>query len=175
MMQRLATPGRGAGRSLIVAASLALLGTACLAEPAQDASHFTWQAGREAGAATLQPPYGGEYVYSVVERLDGRIEQRFPIGKPLRTEFELFSADEEAALWQLREQLLHPVHLPYPSQRPRRARSAAVVAGRPSIDWPKVIVRDGRTCVPQSSFADAPDWASHLICWLGVRREVTHE
>jgi hypothetical protein len=93
-----------------------------------------------------------------------RIAQRLVFGAPKRDEFELFSAQEEEALWNLREaqrqahaRAMHPPAIRHAAQsKPKRA---------PSIEWPKVVVSGGSTCVPTREFADSPQWREHLVCW----------
>ena len=157
---------------LALLASLCAVATAATAQPA-DASHFVWQSALDAGGAVLQTPHGGAYVYASIEPSDGRVAQRFVIGRVARTEFVLFSADEEQALWTLRDRQRFPkAYLP---ARPVRELPRPSAAPRAAIDWPKVVVADGRTCVPTGDFADAADWRSHLVCWVRATREVRHD
>ena len=157
----------------ITALCAVLLPTTLRAQAAPDTSYFVWQAGRDAGAAVVRPPHSGEYVYAVAHVSDGRLAQRFVIGTSTRSEFDLFSADEEAALWTLRDRQRFPqAYLP---PRPARDTSAQTPSPRLALDWPKVVVADGRTCVPNSDFATAADWRSHLVCWDRATREIRHD
>ena len=143
------------------------------AQTGLDASHFVWLPALDAGGAVLQTPHAGAFIYAAIEPSDGRVAQRFVIGRAPRSDFVLFSADEEQALWTLRDRQRFPkAYLP---PRPMRALPPPGAAPRAAIDWPKVVVADGRTCVPTGDFADAHDWRSHLVCWVRATREVRHD
>jgi hypothetical protein len=146
----------------------ALRGNA-MVEPQRDASRFAWQYGHEAGGSTLHNPYGGQYVYSQTDLPDGRLPQLLILGKAVRDEYVLFSAQEEEALWKLREQLLRERE-PAPP-----VRHHAEHRRRLALDWPKVVVDGDETCVPESAFADSADWRGHLLCWLGGARLLRNE
>jgi hypothetical protein len=117
----------------------------------------------------LHSPYGGEYVYSQGESSDGRTAQRFVLGKPVRTEFSLFSAKEEEALWALRQERIQASQVSVPAHR------ATHTPRRLALDWPKVVVEGNTTCVPEAAFSEAPDWKSHLVCWMANERQVRRE
>lgn len=165
------------GRIFLTALVCAAVTGAMAQTPPLDASRFVWQAALDVGGAVLLAPHGGAYVYASSEPSDGRVAQRFvqrfAIGRTPRTEFVLFSADEEEALWTLRDRQRFPqAYLP---ARPVRDLPRPIAAPRVAIDWPKVVVADGRTCVPTGDFADAADWRSHLVCWVRASREVRHD
>lgn len=150
----------------------ALVAPAYAAEPGDlEASRYVWQATANAGGAVIQNAFGGEYVYSrAPEASDGRTAQRFYIGRPPRNEYTLFSAEEEAALWSLRD---HERHRNDPVVR-RHIHVLAMPARAPAlvIDWPRVIALADRVCVPVKGFADAADWREHLVCWLKEAQRV---
>ena len=141
------------------------------ARQSRDASRFERQYGHEGGAAVIHEPFGGAYVYSQGGQSDGRMVQHLVLGRVPRTEFVLFSAEEELALWNLREKqrrdierALEPV---LPIRHTPRPQPVA-------INWPKVIVEGATTCVPETPFADQPDWASHLVCLNGATAALEH-
>ena len=133
-------------------------------------STFAGQAWRDGGAAAISNPYGGEYVYSAKPPTDGRVVAAIVLGERRRTEFTLFSAEEEEALWRLRDRQLHPEPVE-PKTAIRAARRVAKLAVS-SIAWPKVVVGGGKTCVPTLQFSDAPDWRDHLVCWSSEAQRV---
>ncbi|WP_148046456.1 hypothetical protein [Ralstonia pseudosolanacearum] len=111
-----------------------------------------------AGAAAVRSTQGGEYVYGT-ELSDGRPAQRFMLGKPPRQSYDFFSAQEEAALWHMRQNQLAALNqVPARSTR-HHARPHRV------LNWPKVVVAGQRICVPRLPFAAATDWREHLVCW----------
>lgn len=114
-----------------------------------------------AGAATLRPANGGLYVYSTNPVVDGRGNVRYMIGKPPRQNYDLFSAKEEEALYQMRADQIAAIESARNRARMKRTRFHA----QPKLNWPKVVVVGDRTCVPQLKFADAADWKEHLVCW----------
>lgn len=113
-----------------------------------------------AGAAVVRFPHGGEYVYGAPPS-DGRPAQRFMIGKPERQSYDFFSAQEEAALWQMRQDQLTALNNVPAHVTRHRPRSHRV------LNWPKVVVAGPKVCVPRLAFATAPDWQEHLVCWNG--------
>ena len=151
---------------------IAFFGVANAKEPERSgASRFVWQLTRDAGGAVIQNAFGGEYVYSdLPEIADGRIAQRFSIGRPVRLEYTLFSAEEEEALWNLRDKERHRNDPPLRSL----VHSAAKVsrAPMPNLNWPKVVALADRVCVPNKGFEDADDWREHLVCWLKEAQRV---
>jgi hypothetical protein len=145
-----------------------LLILTCAAMPASgfaalpnDGVTFVQHAPYSAGAATVQLPNGGEYVYSASPAVDGRLPQRFIVGRPPRQTYDLFSAQEEDALSQMRADQLAAIGASQQRARLRRPRFHA----KPQVKWPKVVVVSDKTCVPTLSHASDPDWKDHLVCW----------
>jgi hypothetical protein len=126
---------------------------------------YVWQASQDGGAAEVRNPSGGVWAYTADDSNDGRAHSRFALGKLQRTEYTLFSAEEETALWTLKQQRLQP-----PAPAPRHARAAP--PHHDPIAWPRVVLRDGSTCVPTAANAEAEDWQQHLVCWDGEARRV---
>ena len=116
---------------------------------------YVWQATRDGGAAVVQNRAGGQWVYARSDFADARPQARFALGKPARTEYTLFSAEEEEALWQLRQKQLAP----------RKPRHEKQFARREPLNWPRVVLRGTAVCVPELSFSKADDWQQHLVCW----------
>lgn len=148
----------------VIAAAFASITAPAVAQdrPRAQPSAFAMQPFSDGGAAVVSNPFGGQYVYRAEEVPDGRRAAIFALGQQRRTEYTLFSAEEEAALWEMKPQRVqstttqaararHPV---------RRSRSDAGV-----LLWPKVVLEVARTCVPELPYADAPDWREHLVCW----------
>jgi hypothetical protein len=111
------------------------------------------------GAAVLEPAAGGEYVHGR-PLSDARVRTRAVLAMPPeRQVYTFFSAEEEQALLAYRD-----------LQRARLSGQRVVVAcaahGRPhrGLDWPKVIVRAGQTCVPELASSESADWREHLVC-----------
>jgi hypothetical protein len=111
-----------------------------------------------AGAASVRPAQGGEYVYGTPPA-DGRPAQRFMVGKPVRQSYDFFSAQEEAALWQMHQNQLAALNSVSAHSIRNRTRAHRV------LNWPKVVVTGPKVCVPRLPFAAAPDWREHLVCW----------
>ena len=130
-------------------------------------------------------PAGGQYVYSDASA-QPRSRARFPIGKAPRTEYTLFSAEEQHELQSLRDRLIaaqaHPAAAAEFTTRPPRpshsaARSmhakhavtacppAAHAAKLEALPWPKVVQHGSSTCVPKLEFADKADWRDHVWCF----------
>lgn len=112
------------------------------------------------GAVAVQPAQGGEYVYSSRPSDGSRATLRFMMGKPQRDEYDLFSAQEEQALASVRAAELAKLEA---AARPH-VRHVAHRA-KPKLNWPKVVVVDNRTCVPELGHASDSDWQNHLVCW----------
>ena len=112
-----------------------------------------------AGAATVQPANGGMYVYSSKPVEDGRRSMRFMVGKPALQTYDLFSAEEEAALSQVRADQIAAA-----ARNRARLRHVRFHA-QPKLNWPKVVLMGDKTCVPQLPFASSADWKDHLVCW----------
>lgn len=112
------------------------------------------------GVVAVQPPQGGEYVYSSRPAEASRPTLRFMMGKPQRDEYDLFSAQEEQALATVRAAELAKLEA---AAHPRVLHVAH--RARPKLNWPKVVVVDNRTCVPELGHASESDWQNHLVCW----------
>ncbi|WP_423383576.1 hypothetical protein [Burkholderia sp. LMG 32019] len=144
-----------------------LVSTPAFALPPTNGVAFTARGPYVSGAAVIESPQGGDYVYSNRDADDGRRSQRFMLGKAPRQNYDLFSEKEEAALWNTREAMLVPKH----TVSSRRAGHHAKHQVGSALNWPKVIVVGEKTCVPSSGFASAVDWQKHLVCWdKGARR-----
>jgi hypothetical protein len=122
----------------------------------------------DGGGANIANAYGGVYVYRALVPADGRLPSRALLGERTRTEFSLFSAEEEDALWHLRDRLLHPAPPPAPRKHLAPRRSAL---DDPAL-WPKVVVTGTKTCVPELAFSESTDWREHLVCWSTEARRV---
>jgi hypothetical protein len=118
---------------------------------------FVWQASADGGAARIDNPTGGIWAYAKPAVPDGRISARFTVGKPARTEYTLFSAEEEEALWNLRQS-----RLPQP---PAQRHAGAHPEHHEPIAWPRVVLQGAKTCVPSGEHSQADDWQQHLVCW----------
>ena len=138
-----------------IAAVAATLACSARGDGAATVERYVWQATRDGGAAVVQNPAGGQWVYARGDFVDGRPQGRFALGKPARTEYTLFSAEEEEALWELRQKRLAP-------PKPRQHKQ---LAHREPMNWPRVVLRGTSTCVPERGFSDADDWQQHLVCW----------
>lgn len=112
-----------------------------------------------AGAAAVEPANGGMYVYSSMAVEDGRRSTRFMLGQPARQTYDLFSAEEEAALYEARAEKLSPVG------RGRGPLHHLRFHPPLKLNWPRVVIAGDRTCVPQLTFANSADWKEHLVCW----------
>jgi hypothetical protein len=138
------------------------LGVAAQSANAQHADgsleRFVWRSYEDGGAARIETAGGGVWIYAAKpEQLDGRIEARFAVGKPARTEYTLFSAEEEEALWNLRQS-----RLPQP---PAQRHAGAHPEHHEPIAWPRVVLQGAKTCVPSGEHSQADDWQQHLVCW----------
>ena len=135
---------------------------ACAAQNLQNNATFKERGLVGAGSANLTSPAQGTYVHGA-ELPDGRrARPAFLVGTVSRHDYDLFSDQEEAALWQLKHDALQPA--PRPAKpRTRRLHVAA------SSAWPRVIVQGQRVCVPVLASATSDDWREHLTCWTKGR------
>jgi hypothetical protein len=153
---------------LFCCAVLAIGGTTANAQTFTTDGSFVESSRPVDSAAVVASPLGGDWLYRFPQPApDGRPRQRFTIGKVQRTEYSLFTAQEEAALWETREKLLHPAPAPSPKHAVRKA-----VAPSPAIDWPKVQVMGDVTCVPAAGYGQSADWQAHKVCWNKGTRHV---
>lgn len=142
-------------------AVLASLSFGSLSAQEFDASSYMKSGGHSAGWVNVITPQGGIYIYTP-PKPDSRIKtQAFSIGRAERQTYQLFSAQEEEALWNLREKnnLAETEEVMGSSKRPRRTTI------RPTFAWPKVVVRGVEICVPVLDHSDSNDWQDHLTCW----------
>lgn len=111
------------------------------------------------GAAMIEPPAGGEYVYG--EQPSDRRPMTRPvlIGAMERQLYVFFSDQEEQALLNYRDQqLAKQLRDPGAISHPPRRRATE------SLHWPKVVVRGDETCVPDMASSELADWRDHLVC-----------
>jgi hypothetical protein len=135
---------------------------------ASDGITYVPQAPYVSGEAIIAPAKAGAYVYSSHPQNDSRGTMRFMLGQAPRQNYDLFSAQEEAALWRTREMQREAV-----AQAEARARARHTHRkSAPKLDWPKVVLVGDKTCVPRTSFANAPDWQQHIVCWSSGDRRV---
>lgn len=154
-------------------ANFLLMGFAAACMPvfaasASDGITYVPQAPYVSGGAVIAPAKAGAYVYSSHRQLDTRGTMRFMLGQAPRQNYDLFSAQEEAALWRTRELQLEIVAETAARARARHTHRKSA----PRLDWPKVVLAGDKTCVPQTSFASAPDWQQHIVCWSSGDRRV---
>jgi hypothetical protein len=152
---------------IFASASLAALCGGVLAQ----SSSFEARPASDGGGATIANPYGGEFVYRAQPVSDGRRPGHYLLGERIRDEFTLFSAEEEEALWRLREQFSSPSTVTpriFARSLPRVHRTVKTAA----IDWPRVVVQGTKTCVPHLAFSELADWRDHLVCWSSETRVV---
>jgi hypothetical protein len=92
---------------------------------------------------------------------DGRIRsQPFVIGTAPRDDYQLFSWQEEEALWYVLQEQLNENEITEP-KKTRKIRATF----KARIDWPRVIVKGRSTvCVPDLPKANQDDWRDHLLC-----------
>jgi hypothetical protein len=113
---------------------------------------------------------------------------RFAVGKAPRTEFVLFSPDEQQELRALQdrltadqqaadhsqEALTHSVAPALPGHRlaraahasahPRACSPTGAASQITNLAWPKVVHNGTQVCVPKLEFADKADWRDHVWC-----------
>ena len=171
--------------SVAIAAFVITPGTACSQEPGVRflVAHAPTISASE--PVVVLEPADGQYVYSD-RSPEGRARARFPIGKAPRSEYELFSAEEQRGLQSLRDRLLaaqaHPAEADELATRPPRvprsqaparhtkhlatACAPATHSGQlEALPWPKVVQDGTCTCVPKLEYADKADWRDHVWCF----------
>ncbi len=131
------------------------------------------------GNVSIIEPAGGQFTYSV-EGQKVRIGPRFAIGGIPRTDYVIYSAEEQAGLDALREKLLASAAASAPlvaqaKAAPRAAAPRAVHkavcspekndSALTSAALPKVVRDDHKVCVPKLEYADQADWRDHLWCF----------
>jgi hypothetical protein len=149
-------------------AGLAMACAPALAATASDGVTYETRVPVVSGAAVIAPADGGTYVYSSAPFNDRRGTARFMLGLPPRQDYDLFSAQEEAALWQTRESQRDAIA--QASTRAHARRPHRVSA--PRLNWPKVLLVGDKTCVPLTAFSNASDWQQHVVCWSSGDRRV---
>ena len=142
--------------------------------------------------ARIAEPADGQFVYSS-DRPPARPMTRFAIGQAPRTDFTIFSAEEQRELDNLRERtaatqgvaspstsaastgasgrVVRPAHSsPRKDSSAKTKRATACLEtskpdGQQSAIGPKVIADGDKVCVPKLDFAEQPDWRDHLWCF----------
>lgn len=170
-----------------------LVSLACAA--AEDVSRFKRpedvRGSQQAGSTPLEHSFGGLYVYSDASALRqaalaaSATAPHLVVGPRPVSQFVLLSAEEEAAMWALRERQLAKLPsgvvsafgsgaLRHSSGRRHRQAGGVVTA---CVNAPRVVESEDKTCVPDLAHADAPDWREHLVCWVKQLRtvEVKHD
>lgn len=141
--------------------AILLSSTACLAGAVDLSAPAKFEGGpvvEEAGHAVLKHS-GGLYRYGSVG--DERMRSKpFIIGSAPRDDYQLFSWQEEEALWYVLQDQLEQIEAREPAKT-RKIKSAF----KERIDWPRVVIKGQNTvCVPQLPRAKQDDWRDHLLC-----------
>ena len=136
-----------------------------------DTSQYQNQVTYANGWSKIEPAGGGLYVYSNQIKHDERSTQRFMIGRPQRTDYELFSDQEQEALWNLRQEKLNQIALVEESNTRHFVRRSSFKS-KEIYNWPRGVVNGNRTCVPHIEHSDDEDWKAHLICWDKESKDV---
>jgi hypothetical protein len=112
----------------------------------------------ETGHVLLSNPLG-LYRYGVIH--DGRMRSKpFVIGSAPRDDYQLFSWQEEEALWYVLQEQLDQNEKTEP-KKTRKIRAAF----KDRIDWPRVVLKGpSSVCVPEVPKANQDDWRDHLLC-----------
>ena len=131
--------------------------------------------------AAIEEPASGQYVYSA-RPSPPRPQARFAIGKAARSDFIIYSAEEQEELLALRKRLsaatsagtVQPEGAHVAAKRIRSvgrhpaARVCAPASGPnpvEAVEWPKVIRDGAKVCVPEPEFADKANWREHVLCF----------
>ena len=131
--------------------------------------------------ASVSHPAGGEFVYAQASA-NARPRVRFAVGVAPRSDFTVFSAEEQAELENLRQRELAKQssrivtaaasqRLDHPARHAPRLRAKAACETKAetqspaSSKLPKVVHDGSRVCVPKLDFAEQPDWREHLWCF----------
>lgn len=137
------------------------LGSVSAQEP--DSASYISSEGYSTGWVNVLQPQGGIYIYTP-PKPDARITAKaFLIGRPERQTYQLFSAQEEEALWQLREEKGQTDVVAARNQKTKFTGHHR--AQKLSFEWPKVVVRGSEICVPILDYSESSDWREHLTCW----------
>jgi hypothetical protein len=134
---------------------------------------------------TVLEPADGQFLYSA-EAQKARPRARFAIGSAPRTDFVVYSEEEQVGLQALRDRLAAAAVTPASSassatstatlarlSRPvlrHAAPKAACSPAKPNVAltdlaWPKVVRDDNKVCVPKLEFAEQSDWRDHVWCF----------
>jgi len=130
-------------------------------------------------------PADGQFLYSgEVQR--GRPHARFAIGNPPRTDFVVYSAEEQVGLQALRDRLGAGAATPASGAASSTPTATMARLSRPAVHqatpkrvcspakpavaltdlaWPKVVRDDNKVCVPKLEFAEQSDWRDHVWCF----------
>jgi hypothetical protein len=131
---------------------------------------------QHAGSVRLEQSFGGLYAYSdpSAPRPDRAPISHLVVGPRPMAQFTLLSAEEEAAMWALRERQRAAVASGTASfsagGRSRHRHRNGHAANEACA--PRVVESDESTCVPDLAHSDAPDWREHLVCWVKRRSTV---
>jgi hypothetical protein len=134
---------------------------ACMAGAADLSALATFEGGpvvEEASHVVLLHPAG---LYRYGPASDERMRSKpFVIGTALRDDYQLFSWQEEEALWYVLQEQLDQIEV----NEPKKARKIKA-AFKERIDWPRVVIKGQNTvCVPELPRAKQDDWRDHLLC-----------
>ena len=134
--------------------------------------------GPTTGVAALLEPSDGLFVYST-QPPPKRPSMRFAIGQAPRSDYTIFSAEEQHGLDELRERMaaqqvsaarvpVRAVGKASVGRSPKRVTACAPAAQTDrlaALAWPKVVEQGEKVCVPRLEFADQADWRDHLWCF----------
>lgn len=155
----------------ILVAALALLGISAVHAEEPDVASYIRSSTYPAGWVNITTPQEGMHIYTQPTIDTRRKTQAFSVGRPERQTYSFFSAQEEEALWLLREKKNLAIAASLNESGPRRSLHHRHTLSASSIGWPKVLVRGDEICVPMLEHSDSKDWAEHLKCWS---REAAH-
>lgn len=112
----------------------------------------------DAGHAVLLHKTG---LYRYGPASDERMRSKpFVIGTAPRDDYQLFSWQEEEALWYVLQDQLDQNE----ASEPKKTRKIKA-AFKERIDWPRVVIKGQNTvCVPELPRAKQDDWRDHLLC-----------
>lgn len=141
--------------ALILSSGTFLVGAENLSAPAK------FEGGpvvEEGGQAVLLHPFG---LYRYGPTSDGRLRSKpFVIGTATRDDYQLFSWQEEEALWYVLQEQLDQIE----KSEPKKTRQIKA-AFKERIDWPRVVLKGQSTvCVPELLNAKQDNWRDHLLC-----------
>jgi len=109
------------------------------------------------GWVNLNHPQG-RYIYGTES--DGRIKTpTITFGRVERQDYQLFSWEEEQALWLLLQDKLT-------AAEPEKKTAFVKAHSQRNLKWPRVIVKDQEVCVPRIEKAEDDDWKDHLTCLM---------